>query len=165
MDGRPSDQELPTSVASSSTGAVRLCGRMHSGRVGPSIQQPRGIVRLLANENIPLATVEALRAAGEDVLSVTEDSPGATDEAVIQWAKREERIVVTFDRDYGELVFHHRLPPPAGVLYMRFEPKSPKEPAVFIEQLKEDGVELEGRFTVVNRDGIRQRPIRTGDTT
>ena len=138
---------------------------MHSGRVGPSIQQPRDIVRLLANENIPLATVEALRAAGDDVLSVTEDSPGASDEAVIQWARREERIVVTFDRDYGELVFHHRLPPPAGVLYMRFEPKSPKEPAAFVEQLKEDGVELEGRFTVVNRDGIRQRPIGTGDTT
>ena len=66
-------------------------------------------MRLLANENIRLATVEALREAGEDVLSVTEDSPGATDEAVIRWARQEGRIVVTFDRDYGELVFHHRL--------------------------------------------------------
>ena len=62
-------------------------------------------MRLLANENIPLATVEALREAGEDVVSVTEDSPGATDEAVIRWARQEERVVVTFDRDYGELVF------------------------------------------------------------
>lgn len=122
-------------------------------------------MRLLANENIPLATVEVLRQAGEDVVSVTEDSPGASDEAVIEWARQEGRIVVTFDRDYGELVFHHRLPPPAGVLYMRFEPESPIEPAAFIARLKEDGVELEGRFTMVNRDGIRQRPIRTGDTT
>lgn len=122
-------------------------------------------MRLLANENIPLATVEALREAGEDVLSVTEDSPGASDEVVIRWARQEGRIVVTFDRDYGELVFHHRLPPPAGVLYMRFEPESPIEPAAVIARLKEDGVELEGHFTVVNRDGIRQRPIRTGDKT
>ena len=122
-------------------------------------------MRLLANENIPLATVEALREAGEDVLSVTEDSPGASDEVVIRWARQEGRIVVTFDRDYGELVFHHRLPPPAGVLYMRFEPESPIEPAAVIARLKEDGVELEGHFTVVNRDGIRQRPIRTGDET
>lgn len=122
-------------------------------------------MRLLANENIPLATVEVLRQAGEDVLSVTEDLPGASDEAVIEWARQEGRIVVTFDRDYGELVFHHRLPPPAGVLYMRFDPESLIEPAAFIARLQEDGVELEGRFTMVNRDGIRQRPIRTGDTT
>ena len=122
-------------------------------------------MRLLANENVPLATVNALRDAGEDVLSVTEDSPGATDEAIVQWARREGRIVVTFDRNYGELVFHRQLPPPAGVLYMRFEPESPTEPAAFIARLKRDGVELEGPFTVVNRDGIRQRPIRKGDTT
>ena len=122
-------------------------------------------MRLLANENIPLATVEVLRQAGEDVLSVTEDSSGASDEAVIEWARQDGRIGVTFDRDYGELVFHHRLPPPAGVLYMRFEPESAVEPAAFIARLKEEGVELEGGFTMVNRDGIRQFPIRTGDTT
>lgn len=69
------------------------------------------------------------------------------------------------NRDYGELVFHQRLPPPAGVLYMRFEPESPTEPAAFIARLRQDGVELEGRFTMINRNGIRQRPIRTGDTT
>ena len=138
---------------------------MREGRDCPSIRWPGNVVKLLANENVPLATVNALRDAGEDVLSVTEDSPGATDAAIVQWARQEGRIVVTFDRDYGELVFHNRLPPPAGVLYMRFEPESPTEPAAFIARLKEDGVELEGRFTMVNRDGIRQRPIRTGDTT
>ncbi|MCY3818723.1 MAG: DUF5615 family PIN-like protein [Gammaproteobacteria bacterium] len=122
-------------------------------------------MKLLANENIPLATVKALREAGEDVLSVTEASPGASDEAIIRWARREGRVVVTFDRDYGELVFNQRLPPPAGVLYMRFEPESPTEPAAFIARLKQEGVELEGRFTMINRDGIRQRFVRTGDTT
>ncbi len=80
-------------------------------------------MRLLINENIPLASVAVLRKAGHDVGSVTEDSPGISDETVMQRAHAEDRIVVTFDRDYGELVFRRRLPTPGGVLYLRLQRK------------------------------------------
>jgi len=89
-------------------------------------------VRLLVNENIPLASVAALREAGHDVASITENSPGISDEAVMQRARADDRIIVTFDSDYGELVFRRRLPTPGGVLYLRFLPENPLEPASYI---------------------------------
>lgn len=117
-------------------------------------------MKLLANENIPLKTVEALRSAGEDVLSVTESSPGIADAEVLRLASAQGRVIITFDRDYGDLVFGRGLPPPAGVLYLRFVPKSPRELAAYVIDLKASGVQLEGRFTSASRKGIRQRPMR-----
>ncbi|QEP41927.1 hypothetical protein D5085_01445 [Ectothiorhodospiraceae bacterium BW-2] len=105
-------------------------------------------MRWLLNENIPLTTIRELKAAGHDVLAIKEHSPGSRDEEVMALAHREQRVIVTFDRDYGELVFRYRLPQPAGVVYLRFAPQTPQEPAV-----------LEGKFTTVDRTHIRQRPL------
>jgi len=88
-------------------------------------------MRVLANENIPLASVVSLRQAGHDVLSVTEFSPGISDKEVLRLAHSQARVILTFDRDYGELVFRHRLPVPAGAMYLRFSPASPIEPASY----------------------------------
>nr|VFK26132.1 MAG: hypothetical protein BECKLPF1236A_GA0070988_105121 [Candidatus Kentron sp. LPFa]VFK36179.1 MAG: hypothetical protein BECKLPF1236C_GA0070990_105071 [Candidatus Kentron sp. LPFa] len=92
-------------------------------------------MKFLANENIPLASVHALREAGHDVLSMTEESPGTSDEMVMRRAYMENRIIVTFDRDYGELIFRRRLIAPDGVLYFRFSPAIPLEPADYIARL------------------------------
>ncbi|MCY4551898.1 MAG: DUF5615 family PIN-like protein [Defluviicoccus sp.] len=73
-------------------------------------------MKLLANENIPLDSVRSLRSGGHDVVSISEQSPGISDEDVIRIARAENRIIVTFDRDYGELVFRRGWPPPAGIL-------------------------------------------------
>ena len=72
-------------------------------------------MQFLANENVPVVSIRRLRAAGYDVASVIEDSPGATDEAILWQAHTERRIILTFDRDYGELIYRRRLPNPAGV--------------------------------------------------
>jgi len=116
-------------------------------------------MRLLINENIPLASVIALREAGHDVVSITEHSPGISDESVMEIAHDERRVVVTFDRDYGELVFRRRLPMPGGVLYLRFPPASPLEPAEYLARLIAAGIELEGKFTTGDREQVRQRPL------
>ena len=89
-------------------------------------------MRFLANENFPLVSVKRLRAAGHDVASVIEDSPGVKDHQVLARAHEESRIILTFDRDYGDLIYRRKLPMPAGVLYLRFDPVSPEEPAEFI---------------------------------
>ncbi len=119
-------------------------------------------MRLLINENIPLASVSALREAGHDVLSITERSPGIPDESVMAIAHDEKRVVVTFDRDYGELLFRRRLPLPGGVLYLRFLPVSPLEPAEYLARLAAVGIELEGKFTTADREQVRQRPLGHG---
>lgn len=79
-------------------------------------------MRFLANENFPLPSVRLLRQAGYDLASVTEDSPGIEDAQVLSRAADEQRVILNFDRDYGELIYRLRLPSPTGVLYLRFRP-------------------------------------------
>jgi hypothetical protein len=82
-------------------------------------------MKFLANENFPLASVRLLRQKNLDVAAIAEDSPGDSDRKVLQRACQEERIILTFDRDYGELIFKHRSSLPAGVIYLRFDPGYP----------------------------------------
>ena len=117
-------------------------------------------MRLLADENVPLASVDALAAAGHDVRSVTRESAGSADTRVLEWAREEERILLTFDRDFGELVFRLGAAGPPGVVFFRLVPAGPSEPAeVLLALLREPGVQLVGAFTVVDRDHVRQRPL------
>ncbi|QEP43368.1 hypothetical protein D5085_09685 [Ectothiorhodospiraceae bacterium BW-2] len=116
-------------------------------------------MRWLLNESIPLTTIRELEAAGHDVLAIKEHSLGSRDEDVMALVHRERRVIVTFERDYGELVFRYRLPQPAGVVYLRFAPQTLQESAAHLLQLIASGAVLEGKFTTVDRTHIRQRPL------
>ncbi|MGH9176151.1 MAG: DUF5615 family PIN-like protein, partial [Vicinamibacterales bacterium] len=68
--------------------------------------------------------------------------------------------ILTFDRDYGDLIFRQRVAPPPGVIYLRLVPATPEDPAGIVQDtLAAPGIELEGRFTVVSRREIRQREL------
>ena len=78
-------------------------------------------MRWLADENVPAASLARLRRAGWDIEGVAARAPGADDATVLALAASEARVVVTFDRDFGNLVFSAtavaHLPP--AVVYMR----------------------------------------------
>lgn len=76
-------------------------------------------MRFLANENFPGAAVTALEAAGHDVAWVRIVAPGMTDPDVMAWAMRDERILLTFDKDFGELAGKSALPRTCGVVLLR----------------------------------------------
>lgn len=76
-------------------------------------------MRLLVDENMPADAVATLRSAGHDVAFVTEDSPSAADPELLQRAVREDRILVSFDKDYGSLTYRDRLPATCGVVLFR----------------------------------------------
>jgi predicted nuclease of predicted toxin-antitoxin system len=117
-------------------------------------------MKILADENIPLKSVDLLREFGHDVASVTLDSPGANDSDVLKRAVREERVLLTFDRDFGEMIYKRKLPAPPGIVYLRFIPLSPQEVAVsLLDILKIDGLNLERKLTIVERNRIRQRSL------
>lgn len=112
----------------------------------------------LANENFPLFSIKLLKNAGHNVASVIEETPGAKDLDILKRACRENRIVLTFDRDYGELIYRHRSFIPGGVVYFRFDPSTPEEPAKILSNiLKQSEVSILGKFTVIERGRIRQR--------
>lgn len=117
-------------------------------------------MRFMANENFPLASVWRLREVGHDTLAVSESMSGSRDEEVLSQAALEKRILLTFDRDYGELIYRKGLPAPAGVVYLRFAPSDPDEPARIVLGLESiEGLLLEGRYTVIDPPRIRQRPL------
>lgn len=116
-------------------------------------------MQFLANENFPLLSIRILRNEGHDIVSVLEDTPGIKDREVLLHAQREARIVLTFDRDYGELVYRHRYSVP-GIVYFRFDPITPEEPAKQLQKLLNiSKVELFDKFTVIERGNIRQRSL------
>jgi predicted nuclease of predicted toxin-antitoxin system len=62
-------------------------------------------MRILADENFPGDAVTALREQGHDVLWIRTDAPGISDHEVLTHAQAEARILITFDKDFGELAF------------------------------------------------------------
>jgi predicted nuclease of predicted toxin-antitoxin system len=82
-------------------------------------------MRFLANENFPRAAVTTLEAAGHDVLWVRIAAPGATDPDVPAWAVREQRILITFDKDFGEQARASALPRTCGVVLPRMPMPKP----------------------------------------
>ncbi len=63
----------------------------------------------LADENIPVETVGILRQKGVDIISIAEVSPGLSDREILDLASKQGRIIITFDVDFGRLVFREKL--------------------------------------------------------
>lgn len=116
-------------------------------------------MKLLANENIPLASYKYLIEVGYDIIHVGEVNPSILDQEVMELAIRESRIIITFDRDYGTLIFKQGFKP-LGVIYLRLSGYSPIFPGKFIETLLQiNSFEFIGNFTVASEENIRQRKI------
>ena len=73
------------------------------------------------------------------------------------WSRK--RVLVTQDRDFGELIYRDLAPVPPGVLYLRLlgSPESPAD--VLISLLGDPSFVVLGRFSVITRDGVRQRAL------
>jgi predicted nuclease of predicted toxin-antitoxin system len=125
------------------------------GRASFPHAPPGGLVRLLADENIPIASIQVLRAEGHDVLSASEVMRGTGDPELLARAGAEERVLVTFDRDFGTLAFGRGLSASAGIVLLRFVPATAEEPAAVLMDLLSDS-----RMT-----GCRTDPSARSSTT
>lgn len=76
-------------------------------------------MRFLANENFPGAAVAELRAAGHDVVWILTECPGASDQDVLARSIADVRILLTFDKDFGELAWMHGLASHCGIILFR----------------------------------------------
>jgi predicted nuclease of predicted toxin-antitoxin system len=119
-------------------------------------------VRILANENFPQAAVLALRHAGHDVLWARQEMPGASDEAVMARAAVEQRLLVTFDAGFGELVYRRGLPPACGVILFRLAIPSPQLAADRTLAVLQGRTDWEGQFAVVEEARVRLRALPAG---
>ncbi len=113
--------------------------------------------RLLANENFPGPALHHLRAAGLDVESILEIMPAASDRRVLEYAREQDRWLITFDRDYGELVFRRLSPPPPAIVYLRQGRYPADEPARIVLGVLAQAAFATGHLVVVSGRSIRRR--------
>jgi Domain of unknown function (DUF5615) len=124
------------------------------------VTQPGAACPLLADENVPRASVEYLRGRGYDVVWIAEVSPGVGDPVVLARGRAEARLTFGFDLDLPERIVRGTEAPPLGLVLFRGAPVSPTATGESLAALLErDDLELVGRITVVKGDQVRQRPF------
>ena len=117
-------------------------------------------MKLLLNENIGGSVAAFLRDAGHDVLWVGESFPGVSDKLVIATAFREDRVLVTKDKDFGEFVFKSGMPH-RGVILLRLSDDGAESTIRTIAAvLKVAASRPRPFFIVASETGMRIRPAR-----
>ena len=91
-------------------------------------------MRFLADENIPGDAVTELETAGHDIVWVRTVAPGSKDEDILALAVREERIILTFDKDFGELAWRTGLPYRQALYYFGYRCRHQPRSALFLPQ-------------------------------
>jgi len=116
-------------------------------------------MRFLADENVPGPVVRALRSLGHDVAYARESMRGAVDRDVLDAARRERRVLVTCDKDFGQLAFRHGLPSECGVVLFRLGGSNPTEDNERAVRVLVERTDWAGHFAVVTDARIRIRPL------
>ncbi len=119
-------------------------------------------MKLVADESVDRQIVYHLRNDGHDVWYVAEEMPSVDDERVLLTARQQAAVLVTADKDFGELVYRLRQAT-AGVILIRLAGITPEDKAnLTAKAINEHGNEMLHSFSVIGRRIIR---IRRQDPT
>ena len=108
-------------------------------------------MRILVDENVASSVAEALIDAGHEVERVVDTLRAADDEMVLSRAISNDAVLVTFDADFGRMIFAERHPSPRSVIYLRSPPPSPTETVRrILRVLASDAPRIDGHFVSVD---------------
>lgn len=114
-------------------------------------------MKFLADENIGLQVVKSLRNSGFNIKSVLDIRPGISDAKILSIANDENRILITSDKDFGELVYSGKLAH-HGVILLRLKKDSSQNKVKVLYQLiHKHSSKLHKAFTVVTETAVRIR--------
>jgi predicted nuclease of predicted toxin-antitoxin system len=116
-------------------------------------------MRICANENIGAETVEKLRGEGHDVLWVREAAPGIADSAVLALAQAEHRILLTFDKDFGEFVYRLGAAASPGIVLLRISQPCGATIAERVCAILASRSDWEGHYSVADDFTVRMRAL------
>jgi len=112
-------------------------------------------MKFLIDESVEYTLVKTLRNLGYDTSSIAEDIPSLEDKYVLSLANKEDRIIITNDKDFGELVYKSKLIHKGIILFrLRSEDKESKVRRLRI-LIEKYGSKISGRFVVVTDTAIR----------
>lgn len=117
---------------------------------------------LLADENIDQRLVSSLRLAGISVYSVAELSPGITDEEVMRLSENLGALILTDDKDFGEIVFRKQRSCPGVVLLRLAGVDYSRKADQVIQVINRYGSEMIGKFVVITAERVRIRKLLPG---
>jgi predicted nuclease of predicted toxin-antitoxin system len=120
-------------------------------------------MRIIANENVMATVVGELRNRRHDVLWVKESMPQATDVTIFARAQSEQRLVLTHDKDFGELAFRYGLSAECGVLLIRLSGRGREADIDQVLKLIESRDDWPGHFSVATRGRVRMRPLPSNE--
>ena len=112
------------------------------------------MTKLLADENIPKETVNLLKEQGVDVISVQDFSSGLSDRDILELANAKGRIVLTFDKDFGQIIFKEKYKS-QGLILLRFVPESPQQISKRNLQLLATKIRIEKNVVVIKEDNVK----------
>lgn len=114
-------------------------------------------MNFVADESIDRQIVNQLKQDGHRIFDVTEMAPGISDDEVLSKANKESAILLTADRDFGDLVFRQgRLI--EGVVLIRLAGLSSKSKAEHVSSaIRQHAKELQKAFSVITPGSIRIR--------
>ena len=114
-------------------------------------------MNFIADESVDGPVIDRLRADRHDVIAVSELSPGVDDDEVLEIAAREGRILITGDKDFGELVYRLGRAS-AGVILIRLSGLSNAAKATAVsDAVHAHEAELPEAFAVIEPGRIRIR--------
>lgn len=114
-------------------------------------------MKWVADENIDRQIVATLRAQGHDVVYIAEIDPAAGDPEVLRLATATSALLLTADKDFGDIVYRLKQATD-GVVLLRLHGMDPDDKADILSRVVEEhGDELRGAFTVVTEDKVRIR--------
>ena len=118
-------------------------------------------MNLLADEGVDKQIVEQLRLDGHNILYVAEMEPGISDETVLQRANKHKALLITEDKDFGELVYRQNLVHSGVVLLRLMGLLSSTKANTVSKALMEHGKETWGVFTVISPGMVRIRKFHS----
>lgn len=112
-------------------------------------------MKFLADESCDFIIVKTLRKAGYDVIATAEDSPGISDTEIIHKTISDGRILLTEDKDFGQLAFANR-PLTQTIILLRFPAKARKDISkTVLEFIQKHSSDMQGCFAVLQPGRIR----------
>lgn len=116
-------------------------------------------MKILADESVDNGIVVRLRKDGHHVDYVAEMSPGIVDDEVLTLANEDNILLLTADKDFGELIFRQGRVKRGIVLYRLAGLSSNEKAEIISLSIGEHGVELLQAFSVISAKAIRIRRV------
>ena len=114
-------------------------------------------MKIVADESIDKQIVDRLRSDGHDVVFIAELDPGIEDEAVLLRSRESNSVLLTADKDFGELVFRQRLLH-SGIVLIHLAGLKPETKAeLVVTAFAQHADDLRLGFAVLSRRALRLR--------